>query len=334
MKILIATGIFPPQIGGPAQYAKNLAEEFENQGNEVEVLTYKLERSLPSGIRHLLFFFRMLFALLGKDLVIALDTFSVGLPSVLACKMLQKKIIIRTGGDFLWEGYVERTKDMVLFRDFYTTAQEKWNKKERVIFKLTRWLLQSASAVVFSTKWQRDTWTGAYSLDEKKSFIIEYFFGEKKTSFPYEKKNFVFAGRELVLKNSALTKTVFGEINENDRDVILDSEKLPFEAFIKKIQSCYAIIVPSLSEIGSISVLDAIQYNKPFILTRESGLYEKLKDVGLFVDPKNKEDMKAKVLLLSEPFQYAIYKKKVELFSFTHTWKEIVQEFVTIYGKI
>jgi len=31
MKILIATGIYPPDIGGPAKYAKSLAEELESR---------------------------------------------------------------------------------------------------------------------------------------------------------------------------------------------------------------------------------------------------------------------------------------------------------------
>ncbi len=51
MKILICTGIYPPDIGGPAQYADNLKDEFLKQGNAVKILTYKLEKKLPIGIR-------------------------------------------------------------------------------------------------------------------------------------------------------------------------------------------------------------------------------------------------------------------------------------------
>ena len=45
-KILICTGIYPPRIGGPAQYAKEVKEELERRGNIVKVLTYKLEYKL------------------------------------------------------------------------------------------------------------------------------------------------------------------------------------------------------------------------------------------------------------------------------------------------
>ncbi|TSC94439.1 MAG: hypothetical protein Athens101410_783, partial [Parcubacteria group bacterium Athens1014_10] len=37
MKILIATGIFPPEIGGPATYTEKLAQELKNRGFETGV---------------------------------------------------------------------------------------------------------------------------------------------------------------------------------------------------------------------------------------------------------------------------------------------------------
>ncbi|PIS31905.1 MAG: hypothetical protein COT41_00445, partial [Candidatus Portnoybacteria bacterium CG08_land_8_20_14_0_20_40_83] len=70
IKILITTGIYPPDIGGPAQYAKNLSEEFKKRGNAVKILHYKTEKKLPTGIRHFLYFFRVLFSLAEVDLVI------------------------------------------------------------------------------------------------------------------------------------------------------------------------------------------------------------------------------------------------------------------------
>jgi len=40
LKVLIATGIFPPDIGGPATYVEALCEELPKQGCEVKVVTY------------------------------------------------------------------------------------------------------------------------------------------------------------------------------------------------------------------------------------------------------------------------------------------------------
>ena len=59
MKILITTGIYPPKIGGPAQYAKNLKEAFEKMGNSVSVKTFTIENRIPTGIRHIFFFLKI-----------------------------------------------------------------------------------------------------------------------------------------------------------------------------------------------------------------------------------------------------------------------------------
>ncbi len=40
MKILITTGIFPPDIGGPATQIEQLAQDLAKNGFEVAVLTY------------------------------------------------------------------------------------------------------------------------------------------------------------------------------------------------------------------------------------------------------------------------------------------------------
>lgn len=49
MKIVLATGIYPPDIGGPATYVQNLAQEFVARGVEVKVLTYARKKfQIPS----------------------------------------------------------------------------------------------------------------------------------------------------------------------------------------------------------------------------------------------------------------------------------------------
>src|SRR4051812_26577287 len=121
MRILIATGIYPPEIGGPAEYAQELKNAWIARGHSVEVKVFSRFNFLPSGVRHLAYFLTLLPAIFKTDSILALDTFSAALPAVLAAKLARKKIILRTGGDFLWEAYVERTGDLVLLRDFYQT---------------------------------------------------------------------------------------------------------------------------------------------------------------------------------------------------------------------
>ncbi len=336
MKIIIATGIYPPDIGGPAQYAKHLKEEFEAQGHRVKVLTYRLERKLPTGIRHFWFFLRCLWTLPGADFLVALDTFSAGLPAVAAAKIFGKKIIIRVGGDFLWEWYVERTGDLVLLKDFYKTRMAKLNAKEKIVFKFSRWTVKNASRLVFSTDWQRKIWLPFYGFDEAKTKIVENYYGPKELSFLSTEKNFLTGARLLKLKNATRLAEVFDKVKVKIRNakIVYDDTTKPFERFMDKIAHCYAVVLVSLGDVSPNMILDAIRHNKPFILTRETGFYDKLKDVGLFVDPENIDEIAEKILYLADEKNYEECQKKIENFNFTHTWRDIANEFLAIYSEI
>jgi len=334
VKILIAAGIFPPDIGGPAQYAKYLSEEFKKRGNAVKILHYKTEKKLPTGIRHFLYFFRILFSLAGVDLVIALDTFSVGLPAVAAVRLLGKKIIVRLGGDFLWESYVERTGNLITLKEFYE-KKLKLSVKEKIIHSAIEFVLDRSSALVFSTNWQKEIFEKVYKISPDRSYIIENFYGEKIKGFEPREKNFIWAGRPLKLKNLKILKAAFDEIKEENSGIKLENiTNLPHEELLERLKSCYAVILPSISEVSPNFILDAISTNKPFILTKEAGFYEKLKDIGIFVDPHNREDITNKILFLADENNYQEYKKRIADFKFVHSWQQIADDFLNIYQKL
>lgn len=332
-KILIATGIFPPDIGGPAEYAKNLFDEFLNRGYEIRVITYGIEKKLPTVIRHITYFFRVILNINNADLIIALDTFSVGLPSVLAAMIFRKKIINRIGGDFLWENYIEGGGEKITIKDFYI-KKPRLSFKQKLIFLLTKFVLQNCDALVFSTDWQKKIMEENFEFNRGKAFIIENFYDKKIASFDYQKKNFVFAGRLIKLKNLENLKSAFENISKESDARLEIVSGLSQEELIEKIKNCYAVILPSLSDISPNFILDAIKLNKPFILTRETGFYDKLREVGVFIDPLSVEDIEEKVLFLSDSNNYNLYKEKLKNFNFTHSWQEIADEFLNIYKNL
>jgi glycosyltransferase involved in cell wall biosynthesis len=333
-KILISTGIFPPALGGPAEYARNLQISLKNLGLEVEIKTYGFERKLPTGVRHLFYFFKILPSVLRADYIIALDTFSVGLLTVLVARMLGKKVVIRTGGDFLWESYVERTGQEVLLRNFYKECQGCFNLKEQIIFKLTAWTLAHASAVVWSTLWQRDIFLEPYGLANQHHYVIENYYAPKKTFVTPAAKIFVAGTRDLKWKNQARLKRAFGNVRDKFPDISLDTSVTTHSEFIEKIKNSYAVALVSLGDISPNMILEAVSFNKPFILTRETGLYDKLQNIAVFVDPMSEKDIEEKIAYLLDSVNYERQVEKIKHFNFVHTYDDIAREFLKIYNEI
>lgn len=329
-RIVIATPLYPPDIGGPAQYAKNLELVWRQQGHEVIVAYFGEFLRWPTGWRHLIYFFSLLSKVARSDFVLALDTFSVGLPAVLAAKLFGRKIIIRTGGDFLYEWYVERTGDLVLLRNFYRTSWTKLNLKERIIFYLSRWTVQHCTKLVFSTNWQKNIWQKPYHLRSDHCAVVENYYGPKEQSVSPLEKNFLAGTRPLLWKNSGRLAEAFHRAKIECGSLIYDQTTVPFDSFMAKLASCYAVILVSLGDISPNMILDAIRYNKPFILTRETGLYDRLKDLGIFVDPENVEEITEKLIWLADDNNYQAAKRKIEQFAFTHSWEKIADEFLQI----
>lgn len=334
MRILIATGIYPPELGGPALYAENLEKAWSKAGHEVSVKVFSRFSSLPTGFRHLAYFFHILPAARKADFIFVLDTFSAALPSIWAAKFFNKKVILRTGGDFLWEAYVERTGDLVLLKDFYKKRLSKLSPKEKRIFKLIKYVLKNTAGLVWSTEWQKEIFSEPYELKGQNHFIVENYYGPKLHSEEPESKNFLAASRKLKWKNIPALERVFEEREVKNSGAILDTKALPHEDYLAKLQRSYAVIIASLGDISPNTILDSIRCNKPFILTAENGLFPRIKDIGLYADPLSRESIKEKVLWLLNPDNYAQEKAKIEAFTFIHTWEEMAEEYLAIYNTL
>lgn len=114
MKICIVSGIFHPEIGGPATHLYNLCFELVKRGNEICVITYgdikeeynypffikRISRKSPLLLRFIKFTYQVI--KIGRNY----DIFYVdhyGLPVALANIFLHKPMVIRIAGDFAWE---------------------------------------------------------------------------------------------------------------------------------------------------------------------------------------------------------------------------------------
>lgn len=114
MKILLVTGIFPPDIGGPATFVPNLGKYLENRGHEVRILTLakntkkqsndefrtiRIQRKLPKLVRMFLVIAAIVFT--PRDFKVFANGLheEVGLSQLLKKRLSVAKIV----GDPVWE---------------------------------------------------------------------------------------------------------------------------------------------------------------------------------------------------------------------------------------
>ncbi len=112
--ILIATGIYPPSIGGPATYSKMLLDELPKYGFNVKVITYGdlelnarevivVNRNSNIFLRYFKYFWQVWKLRSWADIVYVQGPISEGIPSFLACCLKEKKYILKIVGDYAWE---------------------------------------------------------------------------------------------------------------------------------------------------------------------------------------------------------------------------------------
>lgn len=108
MKLLVATPLYPPEIGGPATYVRQLEEGLPSLGITVEVVKFADVRNLPKLFRHHAYYKKLLEKARDVDAILALDPVSVGLPASEAAKKLKKPFFVKIVGDYAWEQGVQR----------------------------------------------------------------------------------------------------------------------------------------------------------------------------------------------------------------------------------
>lgn len=152
MKIVIATGLYPPDIGGPATYSKLLEGALPERGIEPVIVPFGAVRHLPKVIRHLAYAIMLLRRGKGASVIYALDPISVGAPALLACKLSGKKLILRVAGDQAWEQAQQRygVTDVL---DVFVTHTQKYPSGVRRLVSLERRVAKSAAHVVVPSEY-------------------------------------------------------------------------------------------------------------------------------------------------------------------------------------
>jgi glycosyltransferase involved in cell wall biosynthesis len=212
MKIILATGIYPPDIGGPSMYTYSLAEELVAQGHAVTVITYEspYQRShtvsrlwqvidVPRGgwvIRWFRFAKALRTYAKNADIVYAFSSVSCGVPVFLA-RLRHPKKILRLGGDFFWERYTDHG-GMKSLREWYAS----WHWSSIFGFFMKHHLLTSFDAIVFSTHFQQKIYEKYYrTLPVHRVIENSLLPGLPLPHVAHDPFRFLFMGRFVAFKN-------------------------------------------------------------------------------------------------------------------------------------
>jgi len=358
MKILIASGTFPPEVSGQAWYVSNLIKRLNS---ETKVISYggqnKVEGSVTFVARDKLRFFNYFKNLsrLSKqvDLIYAHDLFSSGLPSVLVSKIKSKKIAVRIGGDFLWEKMVNLGKCKVPLSSYYDKPKSLFEKFYLLIYKF---VLSNCDLIIFNTDWQRQLYSKVFKLDLKKTAVIENPIDISLNTNQSEnlEGDIIYAGRLIPLKNIDKLINVFKKI-KTTKDLFIigdgpqkkelekladDNEKIKFlgklnqKELHEKISNCYMVVLPSLSELSPNLAYECLALKKPILLTKEVGFRPEVKEIFELIDPLSQDDIKDKIESLLKKENYQSYLDKIKSASFNRGWQEVTQEHQELFKKL
>ena len=331
MRIVIATGIYPPEVGGPALYAKGVKESLERDGIEAPLALFSTFRSYPSGVRHFLYALHLLKIARNASAIFVFDTYSVALPATVVGLILRTPIIIRVGGDFVWESYVERTEMLIPLPHLYSSGAP-FNFKERAAFTLVKWMFRH-SKLAFNTRWLFEIWKEPYGIREENARVVENAVGERFQTSGVNDGMILFYGRQITLKNHEAFHHAFARAREEGMTLELSEGIIPHAELLEKIRICHAVAIPSISDVAPNTLIDALRAGKPFLLTKYSGFAEKYKDFGIIIDPLDEADMVRGLKEIADPVIYAQLRTRIKEFTQVRTYDDVAREMRAILTK-
>src|SRR3989344_3590292 len=368
-KIILATGIFFPDVGGPAIHVRKIAETLETSGYRPVVIAYgdydgpndfqfnviRISNKLPVLLRRLKYLVVVLKESHEASLLYAFNIATAGFPVFIVGKMLHKKIIMRLPGDPIWERVVERGDRFVSFVNYY--KQGLYVKDRPWLFRFTKYVLPKFDLIVFYSRFLSDIYEKYYNIDPKRVRIIlnPVFHREPSGVERSGEPTVLFAGRFVAYKNLELLIRVFDKVRQKTRrgrlvmigegpdkyklekkikELSLSSSvdvipKLGQEKLFEYIQSSWFGVGPALTEFNPNFILECLSLGRPVLLSRENGLSVKLPEEFLF-DPQNEKEFIEKMEQMFSVDFYGDALNIVRKFDLSQNWERVTRAHLEI----
>jgi len=331
MRILIATGIYPPDIGGPATMLGALAKSLEENGLEIRILTYSdivskdEEKIFRVGRGHYLrYFLKMLRLSKWAEVVYVTDTYSVGYFAYLIKKITGKKYILRFAGNGAWETAVNKG----WINDYILDFQDKtYPKKIEKMKKRIKKIMVNADKIIAVCNFLRELAVKIGASREKIKVIYNSIDFAKKEGyriglrerFGKNAKIMIYSGRlvpwkgiDAVIKIMPKLINKLGNVNflvlgDGPEEKNLKSQasnlkidrnvhflgRISHDEIISYLQESDLFVLNTNYEGLSHAILEAMKAGVPIITTKVGGNPEIIEDNkdGLLVSYNNKEEL-------------------------------------------
>jgi glycosyltransferase involved in cell wall biosynthesis len=170
IKVLIATGLYSPEIGGPATYTKMLEEKLCDHGVDLTILPFGTVRHFPKVVRHAVFMWKVWQLSRSNDVIYALDSISVGVPAWLVSVVTGKPFLVRLGGDYAWEQGQQRF-GLEMTLDEYTRSPKKAAFFVRALAFIQSFIVKRAKIVIAPSEYLKSIIT-TWGVDPLKIRVI------------------------------------------------------------------------------------------------------------------------------------------------------------------
>ncbi|MBN2084377.1 MAG: glycosyltransferase family 4 protein [Anaerolineales bacterium] len=162
LRIALPTGIFPPDIGGPASYVPRIAEALTARGHEVAVITLaddpagggaysfpvrRIRRGMPRIPRMIRTISAIAASAREADLIFANGLF---IEAAIAAAFARRKLVMKIVGDWAWERARNRGEKIPSVEEFQSRRQ---SPRSEAVKWLRARVTQRANAVITPSRY-------------------------------------------------------------------------------------------------------------------------------------------------------------------------------------
>lgn len=341
MKVLIATPLYPPDIGGPATYARILEEALPLAGEGVAILSFGSVRHLPKGVAHLMYGFRLFRGVRTADVILALDPVSVGLPAALVSLLSGKPLVVKVVGDYAWEQGQQRYGVTENLDEFVTLPARHFLFPVRVLLMVERFVAGRARKIIVPSQYLKSIVTAWGVAPEKISVVYNAFNGlvplaDKETlrkKFALSGMVFLSAGRLVPWKGFGTLISLMREVRqaisdahlviagggpqeaslrgliatEHLEDAVTILGNIPHETLLEYVRAADVFVLNTGYEGLSHQLLEVLAIGTPIVTTNVGGNPELIEGgkTGLLVPYDDREALSAGMRSLALDFGHA-----------------------------